>query len=472
MINILFLFILLNFKIYTNKIIIIPFEEFLLHSRNHKKPEIQFDINKFIEENLSPKFVSNLTIGTPDKIIPAIFNIRETSSYIVPNDEYRLISFNNKELSNSYNPSNSISFRNITIYNKKFYYNHYYLVNETIKLYNDINIKNYEIINNFQIYIRDNLENAFSYIDISDRENNFIINQLKEKKIINSSIISIKYLSDSNGYILIGEYPHIYDTDNYCKEQLIIFNFETSNGKYYDMLTNEINVSWNDINDKNDIKKRKINFQNVISFYHNLNLIIASEEYMNLVKDIFFDEYKKKEICNFNYIPMSGREYLIYTCNKVDELELSNFPTLNFILYESNYVFELNYKDLFLEKNGIYYFLVTTNYHIEENWKIGKPFLKKFQFVFDGTKKLAVYYDTSKIIKKNDKSEINWFSTNKTKIILIFIISNIILIPIFYCLAKRIYIRRKLNAKELNNYYDNINNHKISLNIEKTFSNK
>ena len=129
MINILFLFILLNFKIYTNKIIIIPFEEFLLHSRNNKKSEIQFDINKFIEENLSPKFVSNLTIGTPDKIIHAIFNIRETSSYIVPNDEYRLISFNNKELSNSYNPSNSSSFRNVTIYNKKFYYNHYYLIN-------------------------------------------------------------------------------------------------------------------------------------------------------------------------------------------------------------------------------------------------------------------------------------------------------------------------------------------------------
>ena len=85
---------------------------------------------------------------------------------------------------------------------------------------------------------------------------------------------------------------------------------------------------------------------------------------------------------------------------------------------------------------------------------------------------MAGYYDTNKIIKKNDKSEINWLSTNKTKIILIFIILNIILIPIFYCLAKRIYIRRKLNAKELNNYYENINDHKISLNIEKTFSNK
>ena len=121
---------------------------------------------------------------------------------------------------------------------------------------------------------------------------------------------------------------------------------------------------------------------------------------MNIVKDIFFDEYKKKEICNFNYIPMSGREYLIYTCNKVDELLLSNFPTLNFILYESKYVFELNYKDLFLEKNGIYYFLVTTNYHFEENWKIGKPFLKKFQFVFDGTKNWLDIMIQIRLLKK------------------------------------------------------------------------
>ena len=472
-INISFHLIILLQKLmlYSNKCIIIPFEEFLLYTRNKNNLDIiNYDKNKFIEENLSPKFVSRLKIGTPEKIIPTIFNIRETSLYIVPNEEYRLISYNNNSSSTLYNPSKSISFQNSTFNKNNLYFNQYYLINETIKLYSDIKLENIEEIINFQIYLRNNLENAFSYLDISNRENNFIINQLKEKNFINSSIITIKYIFDSEGYIIIGEYPHIYDSKNYFKEQLIEFNFETSNGKYYDILANKIFISWNDYTDKNENKKvKKIFFQNVISFYHNLNVIIASEEYMNLVRDIFFDKYIKNNICSSNIVPMLGRVYLIYNCNKVKELDLEKFPILNFNFYESKFNFDLNYKDLFLEKNDIYYFLVTCDYHINENWKLGKPFLKKYQFVFDGTKKLAGYYDINIKIKNNYKSK-KIFSLNKKKIIVICIILNIILIPVFYYLAKRIYIRRKLNAKELSNFYEDIKNQKTSLNIERNFS--
>ena len=370
------LFFLQNLKLYSNKSIIIPFEEFLFYTRNKNNLEIiNYDKNKFIEENLFPKFVSILKIGTPEKIIPSIFNIRETSLSLAPNEEYRLISYNNKTSSLLYNPTKSISFKNSTYNKNNLQYNQYYLINETIKLFTDIKLENMEEINNFQIYLRDNLENAFSYLDISNRDNNFIINQLKEKKIINSSIITIKYISDSDGYIIIGEYPHIYDNKNYFKEQLIEFNFETSNGKYYDILANKIFLSWNDYNDKSESKKEKrLIFQNVISFYFNLNLIIASEEYMNKVRDIFFYKFIENKICSSNIVPMFGRVYLIYSCNKVKELDLTKFPTLNFNFYESKLNFDLNYKDLFLEKNNIYYFLVTCDYHINENWKLGKPF--------------------------------------------------------------------------------------------------
>ena len=459
-----------KFSLSSSKTIIIPFQEFLLFSQNKNKnnslENLNYDKNKFIEESLCSKFISILKIGIPEKKIISIFNIREASTYIKPNEEYRLISFNKTSI-DYYNPLKSSTFKNNTINKRILHYNQYHLINETIKLYNDIKLKNLEIITDFQIYLRDNLDNTFSYLDISNKNNIFIINQLKEKKIINSSILSIQYTSDSNGYIVIGEYPHIYDSEHYFKEQLILFNFEITNGKYYDILTNKIYISWNDcINNKYIKKERKINFQNVISFYHNLNLIIASEEYMNLVKDIFFNNYIKKKICNSYIVPMLGRVYLIYTCKKDNEFNIREFPSLNFIFYESKYIFTLDYKDLFFEKDNNYYFSVVCDYHIEENWKIGKPFLKKYQFVFDGDNKLAGYYDIN--IKVNNNNNI--FISQQKKIIIIFVLLNIIFIPIFYFLSKRIYIKGKLNAKELNNFYEDIFNVNSSLNIEKKFS--
>ena len=101
--------------------------------------------------------------------------------------------------------------------------------------------------------------------------------------------------------------------------------------------------------------------------------------------------------------------------------------------------------------------------------EIRKTFLKKYQFVFDGSKKLAGYYDMNIKVKSNDNTK-KTFSLNKKKIIIICLILNIILIPLFYYLAKRLYIRRKLNAKELKNFYEDINNQKTSLNIERNFS--
>lgn len=464
----LFVFILFNvYQLYNSKVIIIPFEEFLLYSRNFNNysQTQNYDNNKFLEENLSPKFVTKLIIGTPEKMICSVFNIREPSYYIVPNEEYRLITFNNTNLYNTYNPNKSTSFKNSTLNDEYIIYNQYYLINETIKLYSDINLDKFIKIDDIQIYLRDNLENAFSYLDISNKKNNFIINQLKEKNLINSKILSIKYNSDSSGLIIIGDYPHIYDSEHYFKEQLILFNFDTSNGKYYDILTNKISIIFNDTNDEGNKKEKKMNFQNVISFYYNLNLIIASEEYMNLVRDIFFDEYNKKKICESSIVPMLGRVYLMYFCKKQEELDLTKFPILNFNFYESNYNFELDYKDLFMEKNDIYYFLVSCDYHIDENWKIGKPFLKKYHFVFDGSKKLAGFYDQSKNINNNETNKDSFFSI-KAIIIIIFITINIILIPVFYYLAKRIYIRKKLNAKELNNNYEDIIYKNTSLSIE------
>ena len=176
-----------------------------------------------------------------------------------------------------------------------------------------------------------------------------------------------------------------------------------------------------------------------------------------------------KKICDYNIIPIPGRSYKIYTCIKSNEFNFKNFPSLKFIFFGNNYEFELTYEDLFIEKNNIYYFLVSCDYHINENWKLGRPFLKKYQFVFDGTKKLVGYYN-----KQNKQSSIihnaNANTTSKsTKIIFIFIIVNVILIPIVFFFARRIYMRKKYKANELDSFFENnknMNENENSMNIE------
>ena len=450
--------LILLLKLYriSSKVLFIPFNQNPIYSSS------SYDKTKFLLENTSPKFVHNLIIGSPELIIPSIFNIYDSHSSIKPNEEYKNI-YNEENTNELYAPKKSNTFKNISLEENNYIkYNKYTLIKERIKLCLDINCEKKEEINDFLIYIRDNNLNAFSYIDISSNDKNiFIMNQLKEKKIINNSIISIKYIDEYKGYYIIGDYPL-----NCDKEKFINYNLEISSGKNFDVLINKVYVGYNDNNF--GYKEKKINLINGISFNINLNLIIASEEYINFVKDIFFNEYINKKICDYNIIPIPGRSYLVYTCIKNNEFNITKFPTLNFVFYGNNYIFELTYEDLFLEKNNIYYFLVSCDYHINENWKLGKPFLKKYQFFFDGTKKTVGFYNEK--INNNKSSNINTnTSSNTKKIIFIFIIVNIILIPIVFFVARRRYMRKKFNANELNDFFANDinkNDNDNSTNIE------
>lgn len=223
--------IILLFKIIQTKILFIPFQQHPIYSL------LSYDKTKFLIENTSPKFVSNISIGTPEKIIPTIFNIYDYYSSIKPNEEYKDISNSNYEI---YEPNKSSTYENISLdENTYMKFNAYTLIKEKIKLCSDIKCLTHEEINDFFIYIRNNQLNAFSFIDISSNDKNvFIMNQLKEKKIIKNSIISIKYTDDYSGYYIIGDYPHIYDKENFSKEQLITYNLEISGGKNFDVLIN------------------------------------------------------------------------------------------------------------------------------------------------------------------------------------------------------------------------------------------
>ena len=91
------------------------------------------------------------------------------------------------------------------------------------------------------------------------------------------------------------------------------------------------------------------------------------------------------------------KTYYAISCDKnkiVDDIffDISTFPSLNFYHREMNYTFHLTYKELFIEINDIYYFLIVDILTNNDYWQLGVPFLRKYQTTFNiDTRKIYFY---------------------------------------------------------------------------------
>jgi len=99
-----------------------------------------------------------------------------------------------------------------------------------------------------------------------------------------------------------------------------------------------------------------------------------------------------------------------------------------------------------VEKDGKYFFLIV--FPVNDNnkyWKLGKPFLKKFQFIFDQDKKLIGFY----------KNIYNNIYNNDIKIIFLFFLCIIIilLLGIFIFIFQKNNKRRK-RINEIDDGFD------------------
>ena len=132
-------------------------------------------------------------------------------------------------------------------------------------------------------------------------------------------------------------------------------------------------------------------------------MITGTYEYNQIIKKDFFDNYKNN--CFANY---SG-DYLIYYCEKSDNFtieNLKNFPKIYFQHIEFNYTFELDYEDLFIEKNGKFWFLIVFDSYFDlDQWYFGNLFLQKYNFTFDIENKLIGFYNPNLPKIDNEQKE-------------------------------------------------------------------
>ena len=267
--------------------------------------------------------------------------------------------------------------------------------------------------------------------------------ELKKLDFINDYAWTIKFVekdkndNDIEGYLIIGDYPHIYDNKNYKEINLrgTLNNMEENNWsfEFKKITSNDVQLSHYMIG--------------VISF--NKNYIMGTEEYKATINYMFFNKYIAEGICFDDNI---NSHYFLFYCksNAFNKKDIDEFPSLNFYHLQYNVTFSFNGSELFFESNGYYYFLVIFDRYNYSNWILGKLFLKKYQLIFNPDSKMINYYiENNDVSNKNRDTQIK----NKDLVIIILIIIIIISFIVGIIIGKFIYNNKRKKAKEMKEEY-------------------
>ena len=364
----------------------------------YKKTYNYNSIESFIFNN----YLSNISIGNPQQKIEC--NIRlDSPQFIIKSKE--LNGIYNKNLSNSY-----YSFDNTL---KTYFWGPYYYTGieskEKISFNKEKNFYdlNFILINNISNELNFNY-NCSIGLRINDMiNNNEILIQLKNQKIIDNYIIFINLNNNNKNEIIIGDFPKN-------------LNYKLINAKIKRFSFWEINFDNIYFGNLTDIYKE-------CDFSFNFNGIIGSSNYHEYVKNIFFNNYLNKKLC-FTKIIYKNK-YISYVCS--DKINFNNFESLNFESYSLNETFIFNYNDLFHKEGNQYYFLVIFQLDRNNKWIFGELFLKKNKIFFDYNKKIVGISNEMKLIEEKNK-----YFNFEYKILIYFVFINIIILFFLYKLMK------------------------------------
>ena len=273
----------------------------------------------------------------------------------------------------------------------------------------------------------------------------------KNNKIINYPEINNKYIIDNfDGMLIFGNFPE-YENDE-KNEFVSIRAAKRGNDLKWDIVYNQIYSNNKDLNSINKDISADLSI--------NYDYIVSPKEYFDQLILPFFNSYIKNNKCQFRDIKNSVYVYEILYCDKntFTIQDMKKFPSLFFYHRELNYTFVLNYEDLFEEINNNIYFLVVKNIgnYYQDIWKMGKTFLKKYQFSFNQDSKMISFYPHMNDNNyKRDEEEKNNKENKKFNSSYIWIaICIVCLIVGIYIGTKIILKNRKKRANELDDEYD------------------
>ena len=444
--------IILNIKYISNNLVVIHFKElFDEYNKLEKKERIS---KIFLDNYLDYKIYTKIKIGSPTKVIPAFINSNIKIFRTKFIEQISNFDFGKYDI---YRPHNSKSFINITelLNLEEFYFFGYSLINETIFLCKNKNCEEEYEIKNFQLYAqtkKDKLNYSYSLAELgipllkSSNDQTNILMELKNLEIISSNIITIEFTDNKEGYIYLGDYPHMFNNIEYNKNLLktaySIPNYGSNN--------NNIQLRMDKIYIINKNNNSNIILNNdEISINYGSGIILSTAEYFNKILEIFFNKYINKNICKINIERRNiNNNYHVISCQKSEEFKIEDFPSLYLFKEEFDFIFELNYNDLFEQIDNYYIFKIIYFPFSCDNFELGKPFLKKYQMSYN------VEMSTIHFYKKNNRIN-NIIKKEKSQNIYILVI---LIILVVFCLGiyykKFFHTKRKLRKNELNEDFD------------------
>ena len=243
----------------------------------------------------------------------------------------------------------------------------------------------------------------------------------------------INYTSEYEGNFIIGEQPHIFDPINFNENEL-----------------SQTNPLVNPTMDELGLRFDEITFQNK-SFRPYFECIFKYEfNYIRGIPEIEkeLDKYFNKSIengtCFKEYVKYPYGPNKFYYCNKEKYKDnIAFFPPLIFEHKELNFTFELDHKDLFVEK-GDKLILMIFFFDSGMKWNLGKPFLRKYPFLINQDSKTVGFYKRS----NNNNNNINDNRSITLKIILI--ILGLIILLVLGIFIGKYYLNDKKNNKSIN----------------------
>ena len=416
-----------------NNYIVMPFK----NSRSFSylpKDETTEKINEYLIE---ADITINMKVGVTPQIVPMSLSLWNKYVYITSNALE--IGVYDKDKSSSFNTRNEEPLGDQNYYRKGLY------CNETFIFDSDKNIKNENtsfILTTQMEYPTEYRKGLIGFQITTYRQEETLINQLKNKDIIDNYYHFIEFEKEDEGIFVIGSSPHEYNSKKYSYNE-----FRQVNAR-------EISQSW-------ELTMTNIRYGNtkfddkIFDLDYRFGMISVGINMKHQYYNDFFEKRIKSGVCKETLF----NNYYIYSCinddKKVKFKELKDFHFYNFGL---EYDFIFTYKDLFITYNDRKYFVIT--YKLNSLTTIfGIPFFRKYTIVFNPDNKQIGHY-----IKENKEDEKN--KNYKTVIILITIIVILVIILISLGFALFKLLERKKRKNELDDNYDYVPEEKNSIGIE------
>ena len=369
----------------------------IIQTKDEKMKIIVLPFKTLAPKNVDSGSPINITSLVENRIFTEINVTSQTLIAFFNSEEYAFImtSENCPEFSNYY-IKNSPSFTNLSeryASERMILYRDYDLKTKEYGYYSKMEVKEYNDKKQCAILgLKMNLP-VYEYDRIQNFVKTFYVNEN-----INSYQWTVKYTKDNEGLVIIGDSPLNYDP--MFKNKKYEEHQTQANGE---STTVDFGIDFNEITfGSKDFEIKHAHFN------HDLGVLLVNKIIYEKIKDSFFVNYLgDKKICFEGWV-YEKYGYIYCDSNKFTDSDIKSLPKLIFKQTNMNYIFELNYEDLFSkQKDGRIYFLIFFDLNYK-TFKIGKPFLKKYSLTVDNKKNLITYFRIKEENEDNGYSRIVW----------------------------------------------------------------